>query len=269
MGERANRRVILALSNLRQSFGTKVVFDGLNLEVREGDACAIIGGSGSGKTVLLQTLLGLMRPAAGTVSAFGYDPFEMSDEERGSLQRHWGILFQQDALFSSMTVRENITLLMREHFDLPDRLLREFADLKIALAGLDVGAGMKYPAELSGGMAKRAGLARALAVDPELLILDEPTAGLDPIAAGNVRALLRRLHRALRPTMLLVTHDMDLVQALCDRVAVLGEGRFLAHGSLNEVAASEHPTVQAFFRTPSYAASNTQRQGNHGRSAKD
>ena len=235
----------ILIRNLRTAYGDTVVHDGLNLEVRSGEILGVIGGSGSGKSVLLNTILGLKQPDGGSVELFGQD---IQDPEALALvERRIGVLFQQGALFSALSVQENVEAPFREHAELPDDIVRDLAALKIKLAGLPEGAGAQMPAELSGGMRKRAGIARAIALDPELIFLDEPTAGLDPIAASACDELIRTLHKALGFTVFLITHDLDTLYAICDRVAVLAEGKIIAIAPVAELEASEHPWIKAYF----------------------
>lgn len=240
---------VIAVRRLGQRFGDTVIFEGLDLDVRREEVVGIVGGSGSGKSILLKSIIGLHRPTEGKVHVFGTAVRDAPRDDRRALQRRWGVLFQADALFSNLTVLENVTRVMRQHLDLPDDLARELAALKVDMVGLDPAAAWKFPYELSGGMRKKAGLARALALDPELLVLDEPTAGLDPVAAANFRDLIGQLRRTLRLTVFLVTHEREVMRDVCDRVAMLAERRFLAVGPAAEVEQSDHPWVRDFFRT--------------------
>ncbi|MCA6098671.1 ABC transporter ATP-binding protein [Bradyrhizobium australafricanum] len=225
------------ISNLVVGFGKKIVLDQLNLDVNDGEILALVGASGGGKSVLMRTLVGLLPKRSGQIDFAG-----TSDNER-----HWGVLFQQGALFSALTARQNIQFPLREQARLSPRLLEEVADAKLEMVGLTREDGDKFPSELSGGMTKRVALARALALDPSLLFLDEPTSGLDPIAAGEFDTLIRTLHRTLRFTVFMVTHDLNSLQAICDRVAALADGRIAAIGRLSSVLKSDHPWVQAYF----------------------
>lgn len=245
--EPADRAPVIAVRDLEQRFGDKVIFEGLCLDVHRREVVGIVGGSGSGKSVLLTAILGLRQTTGGTIRVFGHDVHRASHAEKRDIQRRWGVLFQSDALFSNLTVLENIVRVMREHHDVPTDLAREVAALKVNMVGLKPDAAWKTPDALSGGMRKKAGLARALAMDPELLILDEPTAGLDPIAAASFRELLDHLRRTLGLTVVLVTHDLDLLHDVCDRVALLADQRFLAIGPVEEVAQTDHPFVRRFF----------------------
>jgi phospholipid/cholesterol/gamma-HCH transport system ATP-binding protein len=227
----------------------RTIHDGIDLELRRGEVLGVVGGSGAGKSVLLRTIVGLMTPAAGTVEVFGKEMASISERERNQLEARWGVLFQDGALFSSLTVAENIDVPLKEQFALPHRLLVEIAQLKLSLVGLAPEVAALYPAELSGGMRKRAGLARALALDPSLLFLDEPTAGLDPISAGEFDRLIGDLKASLGLTVFMVTHDLDSLVAICDRIAVLIDKR-LKIGTMAELVRDPHPWLQAYFRGP-------------------
>ncbi|MFW5926927.1 MAG: ABC transporter ATP-binding protein [Wenzhouxiangella sp.] len=242
--------VVIRVRDLHNRFGTHVVHEGLDLDVRRGEILGVVGGSGSGKSVLMRAILGLRPPQAGSIEVLGKS---IGDDESGRelLRRRTGVLFQDGALFSSLTVRENVEVPIRTHYrQLPDELVRDLARLRIRMVGLPVQAGGRLPAELSGGMRKRAGLARALAIDPELLFLDEPTAGLDPIGAAEFDELLVTLRRALGLTVFLITHDLDTLYTICDRVAVIGDRRILVAGTLDEVEVFDHPWVQDYFHGP-------------------
>jgi phospholipid/cholesterol/gamma-HCH transport system ATP-binding protein len=242
--------VIIRGRGLKTQFGRQVVHENLDLDVLRGEVIGIVGGSGTGKSVLLRTIVGLNRPAAGSIEVFGQDLASLSEEERRRLERRWGVLFQDGALFSSLTVAQNIQVALREHLRLPQALQDEIAALKIALVGLPADAGGKFPSELSGGMRKRAGLARALALDPELLFLDEPTAGLDPIGAAAFDQLIRRLQQSLKLTVFMVTHDLDSLHAICDRIAVLAERRVIVVGTMQDMLAHPHPWIREYFHGP-------------------
>ncbi|MBM3490525.1 MAG: ABC transporter ATP-binding protein [Alphaproteobacteria bacterium] len=242
--------VIIRVRGLKTRFGRQVVHDDLDLDVRRGEVIGIVGGSGTGKSVLLRTIVGLNRPAAGRIEVFGQDLAVLPEAERRRLERRWGVLFQDGALFSSLTVAQNIQVALREHLHLPQPLQDEIASLKIVLVGLPADAGGKFPSELSGGMRKRAGLARALALDPELLFLDEPTAGLDPIGAAAFDQLIRRLQRSLNLTVFMVTHDLDSLHAICDRIAVLAERRVIVVGTMRDMLAHPHPWIREYFHGP-------------------
>ncbi|MCL2590893.1 MAG: ATP-binding cassette domain-containing protein [Betaproteobacteria bacterium] len=235
---------------VRNCFGTQTVHEGLNLDVRRGEVLAVVGGSGTGKSVLLRTLIGLNRPIAGSVRLFGQDVYASGTQGNTGLARRVGVLFQQGALFSSLTVLENVALPLVEHARLSETEAMRLAALKAALAGLPVDAGNKLPKELSGGMIKRAALARALALDPDILFLDEPTAGLDPIGAAAFDQLILTLRGALGLTVFLVTHDLDTLYTIADRVAVLANGRVLANDRLEAVAAIDDKWVREYFHGP-------------------
>lgn len=252
---------LIEVRGLKTAFGTHVIHDGLNLEVRRGEIMGLVGGSGTGKSVLLNTMIGLKRPDAGEIFYNGRSLGKMSDGERARLESHWGVLFQGGALFSALTVRENVMAPMREHTDLPRSLMSELADMKIALTGLGPEAPTKFPSELSGGMKKRAGLARALALDPDVLFLDEPTAGLDPIGAAAFDSLIRELRDALGLTVFIVTHDLDTLFAICDRVAVLAEKRCVAVAPIDELLQNDHPWIREYFRGPRGRVATMAREG--------
>jgi phospholipid/cholesterol/gamma-HCH transport system ATP-binding protein len=239
----------IIVRRLCSRFGEHLIHDNLDLTVRKGEVLGVVGGSGTGKTVLLNTIIGLRPPDGGEVRVFGMNPHG-SGKERAAIDKRWGVLFQQGALFSALTVRENVTAPLFEHTDLPASLIDELAELKIALAGLPPQAANKYPAELSGGMRKRASLARALALDPELLFLDEPTAGLDPIGGEAFDTLIRNLSDSLGLTVFMITHDLDSLYAICDRVAVLADKHVVAAGPIKELETSDHPWIKEYFLGP-------------------
>ncbi|MBW9332352.1 ATP-binding cassette domain-containing protein [Herbaspirillum sp. RU 5E] len=241
---------IIDVRGLRNQFGPQVVHDQLDLQVRRGEILGVVGGSGTGKSVLLRSIVGLQRPAAGQVKVFGQDLSALSTDARSQYERRFGVLFQQGALFSSLTVLENIALPLTEYGGLDADEARGVSAMKLALAGLPIAAGDKYPAELSGGMIKRAALARALALDPDILFLDEPTAGLDPISAAAFDRLILTLRDALGLTVFLVTHDLDTLYAICDRVAVLSAKRVLVADRIEAVAAFDDPWIQQYFQGP-------------------
>ena len=242
---------IIRIRHLRNQFGTQVVHDNLDLDVRRGEIIGVVGGSGSGKSVLMRSIVGLREPDAGEIEVLGVDARSQHEHDRLAIQRNTGVLFQDGALFSSLTVGENVQVPLKEHHpDLPETLLYELALLKVKLAGLPSEALAKYPSQLSGGMRKRAGLARALAMDPPLLFLDEPTAGLDPIGAAAFDQLTRTLQQALGLTVFLITHDLDTLYTICDRVAVLAEKRVIAVGPLAEIQELDHPWVREYFHGP-------------------
>ncbi|MFA5988077.1 MAG: ABC transporter ATP-binding protein [Sphingomonas sp.] len=242
---------IIAVRGLRNSFGPQLVHDDLNLDVRRGEILGVVGGSGTGKSVLMRSIIGLQTPDAGTITVFGEDMIGREETHAIAIRRRWGVLFQGGALFSTLTVAENVQVPLREFYpELEPKLLDEIAGYKVVMSGLQPGAGPKFPAELSGGMRKRAGLARALALDPELLFLDEPTAGLDPIGAAAFDELTRSLQRTLGLTVFLITHDLDTLYAICDRVAVIADRRVIAVGTIDELLALDHPWIQAYFNGP-------------------
>jgi len=241
---------VLRMSKVCTRFGSHVVHQDVDLEVLRGEVFAIVGGSGSGKTVLLREMVMLQRPTSGTIEMLGADITALTEEESLALRKRWGVMFQHGGLFSSLTVRENVGLPLREHSTLDDELIDAIADWKLSLVGLAADAGLKFPDELSGGMLKRASLSRAIALDPELLFLDEPTSGLDPASAAGVDELIRRMHTLFGLTIVLVTHDLDLLWQVCDRVAVLGEARVLATGSMEELSHLDHPIIRGYFDDP-------------------
>ncbi|WP_343224973.1 ATP-binding cassette domain-containing protein [Luteimonas sp. MC1895] len=244
-------RPVVRVSGLGNRFGAQVVHEGLDLEVREGEILGVVGGSGSGKSVLMRSIIGLRTPDEGEIEVLGVDGRAGDDASRLHIERNTGVLFQDGALFSSLTVGENVEVPLKEHHpNLPDGLRRELALLKVKLAGLPADAINKLPSQLSGGMRKRAGLARALAMDPPLLFLDEPTAGLDPIGAAAFDSLILTLRQALGLTVFIITHDLDTLYAICDRVAVIADRRIVATGPLDEIERLEHPWVQEYFNGP-------------------
>jgi phospholipid/cholesterol/gamma-HCH transport system ATP-binding protein len=240
--------VPVRVTGLRSEFGDHVVHDGLNLEVRKGEILGLVGGSGTGKSVLLNTILGLRRPNGGTVEIFGRDVHD--PEANASIDRRTGVMFQGGALFSALSVGQNVEAPIHEHTKLPDSFVRELARLKIRLVGLDDRVVDQMPASLSGGMRKRAGIARALALDPEVLFLDEPTAGLDPMSAADFDQLTRSLCDSLGLTVLVVTHDLDTLHAITDRIAVLADKKVIATAPIAELQRSEHPWIKAYFNGP-------------------
>jgi phospholipid/cholesterol/gamma-HCH transport system ATP-binding protein len=246
-GGQAPPEVVIRVRGLKVGFGDKLVMDGLDLDIYRGEVLGFVGASGAGKSVLTRTILGLLPKRAGLIEVYGENVDRLSIAERERVEERWGVLFQQGALFSSLTVLQNIQAPMREHLDLSPRLRDELAMLKIDLVGLPPDAANKFPAELSGGMIKRAALARALALDPDLLFLDEPTSGLDPIGAGEFDELIATLQRTLGLTVFMVTHDLDSLYAICDRVAVLGQGRVTAIGPISELLISQDPWIKAYF----------------------
>jgi phospholipid/cholesterol/gamma-HCH transport system ATP-binding protein len=241
--------IVIRVRGLVTRFGSQTVHDGLDLDVRRGEVMGVVGGSGSGKSVLLRTVIGLKRPEGGQIEVLGRDIQRLGDDEARELEQRWGVLFQDGALFSSLTVMQNIEVPLREHCPMPDPLMDEIAACKIAIVGLPEATADKFPAQLSGGMRKRAGLARALALDPEILFLDEPTAGLDPIAAADFDKLIGDLKTSLGLTVFLVTHDLDTLFAICDRVAVLVDNRIRV-GTLAQHLADDHPWIRSYFHGP-------------------
>jgi phospholipid/cholesterol/gamma-HCH transport system ATP-binding protein len=247
---RGKDEAIIQVRKLTNQFGTHVVHKNLDLDVYRGEILGVVGGSGTGKSVLLRSIVGLQRPAQGTVRIFGQDALTSSPDQRSEMERRFGVLFQSGALFSSLTVTENIAMPLMEHAGLSRPEAEHLAGLKIALAGLRAEAGQQYPASLSGGMVKRAALARALALDPEILFLDEPTAGLDPIGAGAFDQLILTLRDALGLTVFLVTHDLDTLYTICDRVAVLSDKKVLVADTLEVVEATDNAWVHDYFHGP-------------------
>src|SRR5437867_1629363 len=219
------REVVIRIRGLVNRFGRETIHEGVDLDVFKGEILGVVGGSGTGKSVLLRSIVGLNRPAAGRIEVLGRDVAGLSGSELVRLQQRWGVLFQNGALFSALTVAENVAVPLKEHRHMPPALIQEIAALKVALVGLPADAGAKYPSQLSGGMLKRAALARALALDPEIVFLDEPTAGLDPIAAAGFDQLILSLRDSLGLTVFMVTHDLDSLEAICDRIAVLVDRR--------------------------------------------
>lgn len=242
------RQVVLSVHDLTVGFGSTIVLDNLNLDIYRGEILGFVGASGTGKSVLMRTVLRLLPRRGGSIKILGTDYDEATDEQRVALDTRLGVLFQHGALFSSLTVKENIQLPMREYLDLPQSLMDELAYLKIEMVGLAPEAADKYPSELSGGMIKRAALARALALDPDLVFLDEPTSGLDPIGAAEFDMLIARLRDTLGLTVYMVTHDLDSLFSVCDRIAVLGQKRVLVEGTLEDMFAFDDPWVQSYFR---------------------
>jgi phospholipid/cholesterol/gamma-HCH transport system ATP-binding protein len=242
--------IIIEISNICTRFGSTVVHDNVSLEVRRGETFALVGASGCGKSTLLREIILLHRPQSGSIRVFGQEVLGMDDEAALPLRKSWGVMFERGALFSSLTVAENVGLPLREHTRMSNALIDELAAVKISLAGLPASAGAKFPNELSGGMRKRAALARAIALDPELLLLDEPTAGLDPLSASGFDELVLHLQKSLGLTIMMVTHDLDLLWRVADRVAVLGEGKVLGVGTMEELSESSHPLIREYFYGP-------------------
>jgi len=243
--------ILISVKGLKSAFGEQVVHEGLDLEVRRGEILGVVGGSGTGKSVLMRSIIGLQVPVEGEVQVFGESMLGRDEGELQNVRKRWGILFQGGALFSTLTVAENVQVPLREFYGrLSEKLLDEIAAYKIVMSGLPPEAGPKFPAELSGGMRKRAGIARALALDPELLFLDEPTAGLDPIGAAAFDSLIVELRERLGLTVLLITHDLDTLYAICDRVAVIADRKVIAVGTIPELLALDHEWIQEYFRGP-------------------
>ena len=246
----AEPETLIEVRGLTNAFGDNVVHKDLDFTLKRGEIVGLVGGSGTGKSVLLNTILGLREPQAGEIRFFGHRREDLPPDERAALERRMGVLFQGGALFSSLTVRENVMVPMREHTDLPVPLMRALADMKINMVGLASHSPTLHPSDLSGGMQKRAGLARSLALDPELLFLDEPTAGLDPIGASAFDELILELREAMNLTVLMVTHDLDSLYAICDRVAVLFDKKIGVSGDLETVSTYDHPWVREYFNGP-------------------
>ena len=241
------KEVVIEVRDLVVGFDDHIVLDRVNLDVYRGEIFGFVGGSGAGKSVLMRTIIGLLPKRSGTIKVFGIDLATASDTERHSVERRWGVLFQQGALFSSLTVRDNLQFPIRENLQLSQQLLDELVIAKLEMVGLDASVLRKYPSELSGGMTKRVALARALALDPEIVFLDEPTSGLDPIGAGDFDSLIATLQRTLGLTVFMVTHDLDSLHTVCDRIAVLADRRVIAAGTMDTMLASEHPWLKAYF----------------------
>jgi phospholipid/cholesterol/gamma-HCH transport system ATP-binding protein len=249
---------VIEVRDLNTRFGSAVVHENVSLSVRPGEIFALVGGSGTGKSTLLREVILLQPPVSGSIRVFGQEVIGLSDDEALPLRRRWGVMFERGALFSSLTVAENVGMVLHEHTRLGEELIRELAAVKIALTGLPADAGAKYPSELSGGMRKRASLARALALDPELLFLDEPTAGLDPLSATGIDELVRSLRDGLGLTIMMVTHDLDLLWRAADRVAVLGRNHIVGVGTMNELSQDDDPLVRQYFYGPRGRAAREQ-----------
>ncbi len=250
MEPRQHTNAIVDIRDLHTRYGKTVVHEKVSLAVRPGEIFSLVGGSGCGKSTLLRAIIMLLKPVSGSIRVFGREVIGLSDEQALELRRRWGVMFERGALFSSLTVAENVGMVLREHTQLDPGFIEEVAALKIALTGLPADAAGKYPSELSGGMRKRAALARAIALDPELLFLDEPTAGLDPLSASGIDELVRNLRDALGLTIMMVTHDLDLLWRVADRVAVLDEGLILGVGTMEELSRSAHPVIREYFYGP-------------------
>lgn len=251
---------VISVRNLVTRFGKHTVHEGLDLDVRRGEIIGVVGGSGTGKSVLLQAIVGLLKPAEGQITVFGENVRDTPPEDYRRLRRRWGVMFQDGALFSSLNVQQNVEAPMREQLDLTPQTRAALAAIKVRMVGLPDDALKKMPSELSGGMRKRAGFARAIALDPEIVFLDEPTAGLDPIGAAAFDTLTAQLRQALGLTVFLVTHDLDSLHAICDRIAVLAEKRVIATGSMAEMQDVDHPWVQAYFKGPRARAALAQKE---------
>ena len=241
------REVIIRVRGLKVGFDDRLIMDGLDLDLYRGEVLGFVGASGAGKSVLTRTILGLLHKQAGSIEVFGYDVDKLKPPDRLVIGERWGVLFQEGALFSSLTVRQNIQAPMREHLGLSQTMMDGLAAQKLALVGLPPDTADKYPSELSGGMTKRVSLARALALDPEIVFLDEPTSGLDPISAGDFDDLIGTLQKTLGLTVFMVTHDLDSLYAICDRVAVLGQGKVIAVGTIDQLLLSDDPWLKAYF----------------------
>lgn len=241
-------KVIIEVKNIKTHFGTNIVHDGVSLNIYEGEIFGLLGGSGSGKSVLLKEMIMLMQPTEGEITVLGQNLSSISLEEAHILRTRWGVLFQSGALFSSLTVEENIGVALREYTNLEEDLINDLVRLKIDLVGLSSHAASLYPSQLSGGMKKRAGLARALAMEPKLLFLDEPTSGLDPVGAQEFDELIVKLRDLLGLTIVIITHDLDSIFTIIDRMAVLGDKKIIVKGTLEEILHSSHPFIEEFFK---------------------
>ncbi|NVJ97732.1 MAG: ATP-binding cassette domain-containing protein [Alphaproteobacteria bacterium] len=261
MADHLTDDIVVKVRGLKTAFGPHVVHDGLDMDLRRGEIQGIVGGSGTGKSVLLKAIIGLIKPVSGRIEIGGKSRSDMTDEEDRLSRRDWGVLFQDGALFSSLTVAQNVQVPLREHFHMPQDLMDDLAISKLTMAGFPLDAAAKFPSDLSGGMRKRASLARALALDPQLLFLDEPTAGLDPIGAAAFDGLVHELCKSLGLTVFLVTHDLDTLVRVCDRIAVLGDQKILINAPLEEVMAFDHPWVQEYFHGPRARAAGIKENG--------
>ena len=249
---------VIEISQLSTRFGEHVVHARLDLVVHRAEIFALVGGSGSGKSTLLREIILLQQPESGSIKVLGVDLENISDTAALALRQRWGVMFQSGGLFGSLTIKENVGLPLREHTGLSDKLIDEIASWKLAMTGLEPAVGAQYPAELSGGMMKRASLARALALDPELLFLDEPTAGLDPESADEIDQLIRKLRDLFGLSIVLITHDLDLLWQVTDRVAVLADGKVQGLGSMAELAGNDHPAIRKYFDGPRGRAAQAQ-----------
>ena len=249
MAGAANKNgLVVEVRDLTVHLGQRDVLSGLSIDVRRGEILGIVGSSGSGKSVLLRTIIGLLPKTSGTIKLFGEETSALGVEERQRVQRRTGVMFQHGALFSSLTVRQNLQFQMRENLAISQRMMDEMTDVKLEMVGLSKADGDKLPAQLSGGMTKRVALARALVLDPEFVLLDEPTSGLDPISAGDFDELIRTLQTTLGLTVFLVTHDLSSLYAITDRIAVVSDGRIVADGNVDAMLKSNHPWVKSYFR---------------------
>ena len=243
----SGKQTIIEVRGLTVGFGNNTILDKVDLDVYRGEILGFVGGSGAGKSVLMRTIIGLLPRRGGTIRVLGTEMTTAPDEEKQAVERRWGVLFQQGALFSSLTVKENIQFPMREYLNVSQQLMDELAVAKLEMVGLDASAKDKFPSELSGGMIKRVALARALALDPDIVFLDEPTSGLDPIGAGDFDSLIATLQRTLGLTVFMVTHDLDSLHTVCDRIAVLADHKIIASGTMDTMLASDHPWLRAYF----------------------
>ncbi|MES2046853.1 MAG: ATP-binding cassette domain-containing protein [Pseudomonadota bacterium] len=251
---------VIEMRQVCTRFGDHMVHDNLDLEVQRGEIFAIVGGSGSGKSTLLREMIMLHRPDSGAIKILDADIGALNAEDEISLRRRWGVMFQHGGLFGTLNIRDNIALPLHEHTQLDETLINEVAAWKLALSGLEPETGLQFPAELSGGMLKRASMARALALDPELLFLDEPTAGLDPSGASGIDTLVRSLHDLYLSTIVIITHDLDFLWQVTDRVAVLGEGKVIGLGTMSELSKMDHPIIREYFDSPRARAAREQAQ---------
>ena len=243
----AKKEAVISVRDLVVGFGDHIVLNHINLDVNRGEILGFVGGSGAGKSVLMRTIIGLLPRRQGRITVLGVDMTTADDRQRRAVERRWGVLFQHGALFSSLTVRENLQFPIREYLHLSERLLDELVVAKLEMVGLEADVCDKFPSELSGGMTKRVALARALALDPEIVFLDEPTSGLDPIGAADFDSLIATLQRTLGLTVFMVTHDLDSLHTVCDRVAALADGKVVAEGPIATLLASDHPWVRSYF----------------------